>query len=78
MQMYRWELRPSAESAVQAGVDLEYGVRAWCALERCYLPSAPHKDERIVAMLPLLGNLESAALEHQKAVICEEDAEWRQ
>ena len=34
------DLRLLAEGVVHAGVDLEYGVRAWCALERCYLPSA--------------------------------------
>ena len=36
-------LRCASEMST-VGVDLEYGIRAWCALERCYLPAAPHKD----------------------------------
>lgn len=53
-------LRQLAEAVEAAGVDLEYGVRAWCALERCYLPAAPHRDVRLLKLLPNVASLEAA------------------
>lgn len=45
-------------------VDLEYAARAWCALERCYLPVAEHVDRRLEA---LDATLDKLAAECQKA-----------
>ena len=59
------ELQPFAATASKVGIDLEYGVRAWCALERCYLPAGPHKDARVVVLLPVVQRLETAALKHK-------------
>mmetsp|Transcript_35040 Transcript_35040/g.73677 ORF Transcript_35040/g.73677 Transcript_35040/m.73677 type:complete len:748 (-) Transcript_35040:2-2245(-) len=44
------------------GVDLEYAVRAWCALERCYLPDCDHQDRRLTRLLVHLQQLRALAL----------------
>ena len=51
-----------AQPVATIGVDLEYGIRAWCALERCYLPNVPPKDLRLVKLLPAIQKLQSVAL----------------
>jgi hypothetical protein len=33
------------------GIDLEYAIRAWCVLERCYLPETEHTDVRVLRLL---------------------------
>lgn len=38
-------------------IDLEYAVRAWCALERCYLPDTKHTDVRLQKLLRTLDIL---------------------
>lgn len=50
-----------SEEICGAGLDFEYSIRAWCCLERCYLPAAPHKDSRIVALLPLIAQMRTIA-----------------
>ena len=57
----RLQLREVTAEAVGCGVDLEYGVRAWCALERCYLPAAPHKDVRLVSLAASVRKLRNHA-----------------
>ena len=52
-------LMPLTEQLACTGVDLEYGVRAWCALERCYLPAAPHKDVRLLSLAATLKKVQS-------------------
>ena len=44
----------------QVDADLEYSIRAWCALERCFLPDAPHRDIRILKLVTLLKKLQAA------------------
>lgn len=43
------------------GLDLEYAIRAWCVLERCYLPKSEHSDVRVLRLLPLLEDLKHTA-----------------
>ena len=54
-------LKSLTEELACTGVDLEYGVRAWCALERCYLPAAPHKDVRLLSLVASLKKAQSHA-----------------
>ena len=50
------------EQIEAVGIDLEYAIRAWCVLERCYLPDVPHGDVRVVKLIPLLVKLKEAAV----------------
>ena len=52
-----------------ADIDVEYAVRAWCALERCFLPSAPHRDVRIVQLIQDLKQLQMHASKLQKEML---------
>lgn len=44
------------------GLDLEYAIRAWCVLERCYLPETEHSDVRVMRLVPALEKLRQSAI----------------
>jgi hypothetical protein len=45
-------------SMEEIGLDLEYAVRAWCALERCYMPDEDVRyDPRLVRLSQLVFEL---------------------
>jgi len=49
---------PSITSRIcEVGLDLEYAIRAWCALEKTYLPNTSHKDVRLVQLIKHLSEL---------------------
>ena len=51
-------LGQSITAIEEVGIDLEYSIRAWCVLERCYLPPGTrHNDVRILRLLPALNKL---------------------
>ena len=55
------KLVPFAEKANKVGLDLEYAVRAWCVLERCYLPESGHKDKRMQTLIKATHELHANA-----------------
>ena len=51
----------TTQEIYQLSVDLEYAVRAWTALERCYLPPSAQEDVRIQSLRQLTKKLKASA-----------------
>ena len=55
-------LQVAIKAVDEVGIDLEYAIRAWCVLERCYIPETQHTDVRILQLLPALSTLRGECL----------------
>ena len=61
-------LSASITALQEVGIDLEYAIRAWCVLERCYLPPTRHNDVRILRLRPALSKLRDDCMDIMAAL----------